>query len=34
MCVTFGEFHFISGALAGVVVTIIALWYMGGEEVR
>jgi hypothetical protein len=34
MCVTFGEFHFISGALAGVVVTIIALWYMGREEVR
>jgi hypothetical protein len=34
MCVTFGEFHFISGALAGVAATIIALWYLGGKEVR
>ena len=34
MCVTLGEWQFLSGALAGVVVTIIALWYVGREEVR
>lgn len=34
MCVTLGEWHFLSGAVAGVVATIVALWYMGGKEVN
>jgi len=34
MCVTFGEWHFLSGFVAGAVGVIAALWLMTREEVK
>jgi len=34
MCVTFGEWHFLSGFIAGAVVAIAALWYVAREGVN